>query len=66
MLLPIEIGMSENARVLAVASRTPVAGESAADVKQRAEGEFLRKMVAALQPMLRESMRSRRISSVRR
>ncbi|MGO8994075.1 MAG: hypothetical protein ACLQVI_12165 [Polyangiaceae bacterium] len=61
MLLPIEIGMSENARVLAVASRTPVAGESAADVKQRAEGEFLRKMVAALQPMLRESMRSRRI-----
>ena len=61
MLLPIEAEMSENARVLAIDSRNPVAGVSAAEVKQRAEGEFLRKMVAALQPMLRESMRSRRI-----
>jgi hypothetical protein len=61
MLLPIETEMSEDARVLAIASRTPVAGESATDVKQRAEGEFLRKVVAELQPMLRESMRSHRI-----
>jgi hypothetical protein len=61
MLLPIETEMSENARVLAMASRTPVPGRSAADVKQRAEGEFLRTLVAKLQPLLRESMRSRRI-----
>jgi hypothetical protein len=61
MLLPIESEMHENARVLAAASRTPIAGETAASVRQRAEGEFLRKVVAGLQPMLRESMRSRRI-----
>jgi len=61
MLLPIETEMSENARVLAVASRSAVAGESAAEVKRRAQGEFLRKLVAELQPMLRESMRSHRI-----
>ena len=61
MLLPIEAEMSENARVLAIASRTPGPGEMAVDVKQRAEGEFLRKVVAELQPMLRESMRSHRI-----
>jgi len=61
MLLPLETEMSENARVLATASRTPVEGEGAAEVKQRAEGEFLRKLVAELQPMLRESMRSHRI-----
>jgi len=62
MLLPIEAEMSENARVLAIDSRNPVAGVSAAEVKQRAEGEFLRTLVADLQPMLRESMRSHRIS----
>lgn len=62
MLLPIEAEMSENARVLAIASRSPVAGVSATEVKQRAEGEFLRTLVADLQPMLRESMRSHRIS----
>ncbi len=61
MLLPIETEMSENARVVAYASRTRVEGESAAEVKQRAEGEFLRRLVAKLEPMLRESMRSRRI-----
>jgi hypothetical protein len=53
--------MSENARILAIASRSAVAGESAAEVKRRAQGEFLRKLVAALQPMLRESVRSHRI-----
>ena len=53
--------MSENARVLAIASQSPVAGESAAEIKQRAEVEFLRKLVTELQPMLRESMRSHRI-----
>jgi hypothetical protein len=31
------------------------------EVRQRAEGEFLRKLVTELQPMLRESMRSHRI-----
>jgi hypothetical protein len=62
MLLPIEAEMSENARVLAIDSRNPVAGVSAAEVKQRAEDEFLRTLVADLQPMLRESMRSHRIS----
>ena len=61
MLLPIETEMSENARVLATACRTPIEGESAAEVKQRAEGEFLRRLVAKLEPMLRESMRSHRI-----
>jgi hypothetical protein len=61
MLLPIETGMSENARILAIASRSAVAGESAAEVKRRAQGEFLRKLVAELQPMLRESVRSHRI-----
>jgi len=61
MLLPIETEMSENARVLGHESRTPVEGESAAEVKQRAEGEFLRRLVAKLEPMLRESMRSHRI-----
>ena len=62
MLLPSEAERSENARVLAIDSRNPVAGVSAAEVKQRAEGEFLRTLVADLQPMLRESMRSHRIS----
>jgi hypothetical protein len=61
MLHPIEAEMSENARVLAIASRSTVGGESAAEVMQRAEGEFLRKLVVELQPMLRESMRSHRI-----
>jgi len=61
MILPIETEMSENARVLGHESRTPVEGESAAEVKQRAEGEFLRRLVAKLEPMLRESMRSHRI-----
>lgn len=61
MLLPIETETSQNARVVATAFRTPVPGESAADVERRAEGEFLRKLVGELQPMLRESMRSRRI-----
>jgi hypothetical protein len=51
----------ENARVLAIASRGPIAGESRVEVRQRAEGEFLRKLVTELQPMLRESMRSHRI-----
>ena len=46
MLLPIEAEMSENARVLAIDSRNPVAGVSAAEVKQRAEGEFLRTLGA--------------------
>ena len=61
MLLSLETEMSENARALATTSQTPVEGESAAEVKQRADGEFLRKLVAELQPMLRESMRSHRI-----
>jgi hypothetical protein len=39
----------------------PVEGESAIDVEQRAAGEFLRKLVGDLQPMLRDSMRSHRI-----
>ena len=59
--MPIETEMSENARALAIASRAPGEGQSAADAKLRAEGEFLRHVVAQLQPMLRESMRSHRI-----
>ncbi len=59
--MPIEAEIYENARVLALASRTPVDGETTTDVKRRAEGEFLRRLVTELQPMLRESMRSHRI-----
>ena len=60
----MEPEVREHARELVVAARTPIEGdegESAADVAQRAEGEFLRRMVERLQPMLRQSMRSRRI-----
>lgn len=56
-----EAEMSERARALSIESRRVVAGESAVDVRQRAEGEFLRALVADLQPMLRESMRSHAI-----
>jgi hypothetical protein len=61
MKMLIETVMSENARTVAIARRTSIAGESALDAQQRAEGEFLRKLIAQLQPMLRESMRSHRI-----
>jgi hypothetical protein len=61
MLLPIETEMFENARVLAHASSTHLAGANAAEVKKRAEGEFLRRLVEKLEPVLRESMRSHRL-----
>jgi hypothetical protein len=38
-----------------------VTSANALEAQQRAEGEFLRQLVRMLQPMLRESMRSRRI-----
>lgn len=59
--MPIEAEMFENAHTLAVAWRRGVEWKSPLDVRQRAEGEFLRRVVEALQPMLRESMRSHRI-----
>ena len=61
MLLPIEVEMSDNARAVATAAQVLVEGEQAAAVKRQAEGEFLRRLVAQLEPMLRESMRSRNI-----
>jgi hypothetical protein len=60
-MLPVEVEMSEYVRILAMVSRMPMGGESIQDVKQRAEGEFLRELVALSQPMLRESMGSHRI-----
>lgn len=40
---------------------TSVEGESPTETRQRAEGEFLRQLIATLQPMLRDSLRSHRI-----
>ncbi len=61
MLSTTDVTMSENARILAKNSRSSVAGSGSLNLKQRAEGEFLRKVVAELQPMLHQTMRSRRI-----
>ena len=61
MLSRTDATISENARILAIRSRGSSAGKASAHRKQRAEGDFLRKLVVELQPMLRESMRSHRI-----
>jgi hypothetical protein len=58
--MPIEIAMSESVRALSLAM-TPIEDENPLVTRQRAEGEFLRQLVAKLQPMLRDSMRSHRI-----
>lgn len=59
--MPIEAEILDDARKLAAAARTPVKGVSQVEVEQRAQGDFLRKLVERLQPMLRQSMRSHRI-----
>jgi hypothetical protein len=58
---PLEVEMAERARAMVLAAVAPLVWESAADAILRAEGEFLRGVVAALQPMLHDVMRSRRI-----
>jgi hypothetical protein len=59
MTMPIETEMSDNALALAASLRTlKLEGDGALELQQRAKGEFLRKLVLDLQPMLRESMRS--------
>jgi hypothetical protein len=60
MLQMTDVRLSENARILAKYSRS-VVSLTPLEPKHRAEGEFLRKLVAELQPMLRLAMRSRRI-----
>jgi len=62
MRVSIERKISEDVRVLLRATQTPINGEVAAVVKQRAEGEFLEKLLLELKPMLRKSMRSHRIA----
>jgi hypothetical protein len=57
----IETEIFNRAHALSKASHTPIEGQPMVDVKQRAEGKFLRELVDALQPMLRESVRSHQI-----
>jgi hypothetical protein len=61
MLQTTDVRLSENARILAKSSRSSVVRLDPLERNQLAAGEFLRKLVAELQPMLHQAMRSRRI-----